>query len=107
MKNSSSSNKLTRHLLSSLCCFILCAGTSGLSRAESVEMNLPPGDYAKQLGTRSIADPSGATHTKEMVAGKVVVAIFSASNMSQGGRQGPFPTCAKAAVGKLESARAS
>jgi hypothetical protein len=62
-------------------------GTSGLGRAESVKMNMPPGNYATQLGTRSIADPSGATHTREDVKGKVVVAIFSAPNMSQGGRQ--------------------
>jgi len=80
-------NKLTRQILSSLCLFFLFAGTSGLSRAASVEMNLPPGDYARSIGTRSISDPSGATHTKEEIKGKVVVAIFSAPNMSQGGRQ--------------------
>ena len=56
-------------------------------RAESVEMNMPAGSYVTRLGTGSIADPSGATHTRQEVEGKVVVAIFSAPNMSQGGRQ--------------------
>jgi len=73
--------------LSALGLCLLLAGTSGLLRAETVQMNLPEGDYAKHIGTRSIADPSGATHTKKEVAGKVVVAIFSAPNMSQGNVQ--------------------
>jgi hypothetical protein len=76
-----------RHLLSSISLIVLILGTSTLGRAQSVKMNMPSGDYAKQLGTRSIADPSGTTHTREEVKGKVVVAIFSAPNMSQGGRQ--------------------
>ncbi len=60
---------------------------NGLLRAEVVQMNIPPGDYATKIGTRPISDPSGATHTKKEIAGKVVVAIFSAPNMSQGDAQ--------------------
>lgn len=55
--------------------------------ASEVKMTIPPGNYAHKLGTKPMEDPSGATHTKEEVAGKVVVAIFSDPNMSQGGRQ--------------------
>jgi len=50
-------------------------------------MHLPPGTYATQIDTTPLADPSGATHTRLEVKGKVVVAIFSAPNMSQGGTQ--------------------
>jgi hypothetical protein len=64
--------------------FILLLGTSGLLRAETVTMFLPEGNYATHIGTRSIADPSGATHTRKEIAGKVVVGIFTAPNMSQG-----------------------
>jgi len=67
--------------------FMLFWGTSGLGRADSVKMNMPPGNYATEIGTRSLADPSGATHTRQKVKNQVVVAIFSAPNMSQGGRQ--------------------
>ncbi len=58
-----------------------------IARADSVAMNLPPGDYAMRIGNRLFPDPSGATHTRQEVRGKVVVAIFSAPNMSQGHRQ--------------------
>ena len=78
---------VTRQMLSSLGLAVLILGASGLGRAESVKMNMPPGNYTTQLGTGSIADPSGATHTRQEVKGKVVVAIFSAPNMSQGDRQ--------------------
>jgi hypothetical protein len=67
--------------------FVLFSGAAGISHAEKVEMNLPSGNYAHQLGTGSLADPSGATHTRQEVRHKVCVAIFSAPNMSQGGRQ--------------------
>lgn len=77
----------TRQLLYSIGLSVLIMGTYGLCRAESVAMNLPAGNYATQLGTRSLADPSGATHTRQEVKHKVVVGIFSAPNMSQGGRQ--------------------
>lgn len=52
--------------------------------ADDVSMNMPPGNYQKHLGSRSIADPSGKTHSRAEVRGKVVVCIFSAPNMSQG-----------------------
>ena len=81
---------LSKYLLQILCglgLVLLFAGTSSLLHAESVKMILPAGDYAKKLGTHSIADPSGATHTREEVKGKVVVGIFSAPNMSQGDKQ--------------------
>src|SRR5208282_605308 len=55
--------------------------------AQDVAMHLPPGTYATQIDTTPLRDPSGATHTRLEVKGKVVVAIFSAPNMSQGGRQ--------------------
>jgi predicted transcriptional regulator len=55
--------------------------------ADDVKMNIPPGDYQKELGTKKVADPSGTSHTKAEVAGKVVVAIFTAPNMSQGDTQ--------------------
>jgi hypothetical protein len=77
----------THQMLYGIGLLVLIFGTTSLGRAESIKMNMPPGNYATQLGTRSIADPSGATHTREEVKGKVVVAIFSAPNMSQGDRQ--------------------
>jgi hypothetical protein len=61
--------------------------TTGLLHAQSLKMNLPPGNYATQIGTRTLADPSGATHTRQIVKNKVVVGIFTAPNMSQGGTQ--------------------
>ena len=50
-------------------------------------MYLPEGNYATHIGTRSIADPSGETHTRKEIEGKVVVGIFTAPNMSQGNVQ--------------------
>jgi hypothetical protein len=76
--------KTTREILFGLGAGILLLGTSGLLRAESVTLNLPEGNYAMHIGTRPIADPSGATHTRKEIAGKVVVGIFTAPNMSQG-----------------------
>ncbi len=48
-------------------------------------MQIPPGDYAHQLGSGWLDDPSGTPHSRRDAAGKVVVAIFSIPNMSQGG----------------------
>jgi predicted transcriptional regulator len=79
--------KMTRATWYALGTGVLLLGTSGLLRADSVEMNMPQGNYATHLGTRALKDPSGATHTSQEVKGKVVVGIFSAPNMSQGGRQ--------------------
>lgn len=79
--------KTTRQTLYGIGLFTFCLGASGLLRADSVQMNLPAGNYATQLGTGSLADPSGTTHTRQEVKNKVVVGIFSAPNMSQGGRQ--------------------
>ncbi len=55
--------------------------------AHAVDMHIPPGDYARQIGNGSLEDPSGAPHTRRDAAGEVVVAIFSIPNMSQGGYQ--------------------
>jgi hypothetical protein len=57
------------------------------ARADDVKMSVPSGNYQHQLGTAKLEDPSGTSHTKAEVAGKVVVAIFSAPNMSQGDKQ--------------------
>jgi hypothetical protein len=67
--------------------FILASTTAGLAHAQDVAMHLPSGNYATEIDTTPLTDPSGATHTRLEVKGKVVVAIFSAPNMSQGGTQ--------------------
>ena len=85
--NTSLLPKITRETLCGLGASLLLLGTSGLLRAETVTMYLPDGNYATHIGTRSIADPSGATHTRKEIAGKVVVGIFTAPNMSQGNVQ--------------------
>src|SRR5450432_591921 len=79
--------KSTRQTLSVIGFGLLLLGTSGLLRAESVEMNMPAGNYSTHLGTRALKDPSGATHTRQEIKNKVVVGIFSAPNMSQGDTQ--------------------
>ena len=67
---------------------LFCLGISHQAvKAEDVQMVIPPGHHAPKIGTRPLADPSGATHTRQEVAGKVCVAIFSAPNMSQGDKQ--------------------
>jgi len=76
--------KINHATLFGLAAVLLLLGTCGLLRAETVTMNLPEGNYATHIGTRPIADPSGATHTRKEIAGKVVVGIFTAPNMSQG-----------------------
>ena len=60
---------------------------SGLLHAEKTEMTIPPGYFARHLGQSALPDPSGVTHTQQEVAGRVVVAIFSAPTMSQGDKQ--------------------
>jgi hypothetical protein len=60
-------------------------GAGALSAA--VTMTIPSGYFAKNLGKSALADPSGVAHTKEEVAGKVVVALFSAPTPSQGDLQ--------------------
>lgn len=67
--------------------FILIFSLTPLLRASDVQMIIPPGNYQHHLGTTKLADPSGTSHSRQEVAGKVVVAIFSAPNMSQGDRQ--------------------
>jgi len=74
--------------LSRVALLFLYLGISHLTaKADDVQMIIPPGHHAPKIGTRALADPSGATHTKQEVAGKVCVAIFSAPNMSQGDKQ--------------------
>jgi hypothetical protein len=80
-------SKLPVRVFSALVLGVLLLQTPPLLRAENVKMNIPPGDYAKQIGTRSLADPSGTTHSKQEIKNKVVVGIFTAPNMSQGGTQ--------------------
>src|SRR5579871_413913 len=55
--------------------------------AKAVDMQIPPGDYTRQLGNGSLDDPSGAPHSRREATGKIIVAIFSIPNMSQGGYQ--------------------
>jgi hypothetical protein len=57
------------------------------ARADEVAMRVPPGSYARRLGATVLADPLGTPHTRRDAAGKVLVAIFSAPTMSQGGYQ--------------------
>jgi hypothetical protein len=76
--------KITRKTLFGLGASCLLLGTSSLLHADTVTMNLPDGNYAKHLGTHSLADPSGKTHSRQEVKDKVVVGIFTAPNMSQG-----------------------
>jgi len=59
----------------------------GTVEAANVQMTIPQGYFARNIGKSSLTDPSGATHTRQDVAGKVVVAIFSDPTMSQGGAQ--------------------
>jgi len=70
--------------------FVLCIvifAVVPVGMAGAVEMQIPPGDYTRQLGNGSLDDPSGTPHTRREAAGKVMVAIFSIPNMSQGGYQ--------------------
>jgi len=79
--------QIITQLSSTLVLGVLFIAASACVHAETVAMNLPPGNYATHIGTRSIADPSGATHAKKEIANKVVVGIFTAPNMSQGDTQ--------------------
>jgi hypothetical protein len=58
-----------------------------VARGAEVAMQIPPGDYTRQLGNGSLNDPSGAAHTRREASGQVIVAIFSIPNMSQGSYQ--------------------
>jgi hypothetical protein len=69
------------------CLLALGAGTVNQAVAAAVEMTIPKGYYAKKIGKAPISDPSGTTHTRQEIAGKVVVGIFSAPNMTEGGQQ--------------------
>jgi len=66
---------------------ILVMFITSIAAQASVEMVVPPGNYQRHLGTAKLEDPSGRSHTKNDVAGKVVVAIFSIPDMSQGDTQ--------------------
>jgi len=64
---------------------LLGAISAGFAASDDVKMQIPPGvNYQMHLGTRTIKDPSGVNHSRADVRDKVVVAIFSAPNMSQG-----------------------
>jgi hypothetical protein len=69
--------------------FVLCAVIVALpvTAVKAVEMQIPAGDYTRQLGNGSLDDPSGVPHTRREAAGQVIVAIFSIPNMSQGSYQ--------------------
>jgi hypothetical protein len=67
--------------------FILSLGGTLPAAAATVSMMIPKGFAATNIGTSSLADPSGVTHTRQDVAGRVVVAIFSAPTMGQGNAQ--------------------
>jgi hypothetical protein len=66
---------------------LLVTGSFFGVRGQDVQMQIPPGDYAHQIGNGSLADPSGAAHTRRDAANQVIVAIFSIPNMSQGSYQ--------------------
>jgi hypothetical protein len=66
----------------------------------SVTMTMPSGYFAQNIGKSALADPSGVTHTKQEVAGKVVVALFSAPTPSQGDLQKQWSTGLAAALPK-------
>ncbi|MDE1169747.1 MAG: hypothetical protein PW734_00835 [Verrucomicrobium sp.] len=52
-----------------------------------VALHVPDGNYAHRFGGGVLKDPDGKTYTAGQLRGKVVVAIFSAPNISQGGTQ--------------------
>jgi predicted transcriptional regulator len=79
--------KLRRGRYTFAALLVLLTAPAGPGHAADVTMTLPKGFVATNIGTSSLVDPSGATHTRQDVAGRVVVAIFSAPNMTQGGRQ--------------------
>jgi hypothetical protein len=59
----------------------------GPCQAAVVQMTIPKGFTSTNIGTSALEDPSGVTHTRQDVAGKVVVSIFSAPTMGQGDTQ--------------------
>ena len=54
---------------------------------DTVKMTIPAGNFTRKIGNGSLDDPTGASHSQQDIAGKVVVAIFSAPTMSQGDAQ--------------------
>jgi hypothetical protein len=66
---------------------VLTFGSGSIARGADIAMQIPPGDYTRQLGNGSLDDPSGAAHTRRDANGQVIVAIFSIPNMSQGSYQ--------------------
>lgn len=77
---------------------VILLGAGPLSAA--VSMTIPSGYQAKNLGSSVVADPTGVTHTKKEVAGKVVVALFSAPTPSQGDLQKQWSNGLAAALPK-------
>jgi hypothetical protein len=55
--------------------------------ADDVKMVLPPGHYQRHFGQGKLEDPLCRTYAKTDVRNKVVVAIFSSPNMSNGDAQ--------------------
>lgn len=64
--------------------FLFLCGVPALSAADPVVMSLPPGNYARKLGSNAVEDPSGAIHTKQEVRGRVMVGIFITPNLTEG-----------------------
>jgi hypothetical protein len=84
---------LFRNFLCLLLAFIGVLDCSSRALARSAdEMMVPSGNYTRQLGNGSLEDPSGVAHTQREAAGRVIVAIFSIPNMSQGGYQEKWAT---------------
>lgn len=69
---------------------LILAGTfsalaTALAAAEDVKCHIPSGvNYQMHIGSKAIKDPSGVNHSRAEIKDKVLVAIFSAPNMSQG-----------------------
>jgi hypothetical protein len=80
-------NQLISYHTRSILFLLLAALEFGSAARADDAMVVPPGNYTRQLGNGSLADPSGASHTRHEATGKVIVAIFSIPNMSQGGYQ--------------------
>lgn len=75
-----------RFLISAFSAGALLAMSMLVLKAD-VQMQIPSGDYTRQLGNGSLDDPSGVAHTRQDAKNQVIVAIFSIPNMSQGGYQ--------------------
>jgi len=79
----------SRSLRISVALFVALLGLGFIpaARAADVEMTVPAGHLNHKIGKGALDDPSGVSHTRQDIAGKVVVVIFSAPNMSQGDAQ--------------------